>query len=120
MVFNPDITKQAVEVIFSVKNKKRATLNLYLLIYYIYFYLSLEKIAQNILGRISTTVLTLSNILGNPSQKLRKESFEIPIKFVDRKVLDMCYKLYVRPHFDYGDVIYHYQRTDLMNLIEQG
>ena len=31
----------------------------------------------------------------------------------------MCYKLYVRPHLDYGDVIYHNQRIDLMNLIEQ-
>ena len=40
-------------------------------------------------------------------------------KFVDRKILDMCYKLYVRPHLDYGDVIYHNQRIDLMNLIEQ-
>ena len=43
MVFNPDVTKQAVEVIFSVKSKKTATLNLYLM-----GYLSLEKIAQNI------------------------------------------------------------------------
>ena len=40
-------------------------------------------------------------------------------KYVSRKVLDLCYKLYVRPHLDYGDVIYHNQRTDMMNLIEQ-
>ena len=40
-------------------------------------------------------------------------------KYVSRKVLDLCYKLYIRPHLDYGDVIYHNQRTDLMNLIEQ-
>ena len=31
----------------------------------------------------------------------------------------MSYKLYVRPHLDYGDVIYHNQRTDMMNFIEQ-
>ena len=30
----------------------------------------------------------------------------------------MCYKLYVRPHHDYGDV-YHYQRDDLVKLLEQ-
>ena len=42
MVFNPDITKQAVEVIFSVINKNLATLNLYLM-----GYQTLEKIAQN-------------------------------------------------------------------------
>ena len=34
-------------------------------------------------------------------------------------MLDLSYKLYVRPHLDYGDVIYHNQRDDLMNLIEQ-
>ena len=38
---------------------------------------------------------------------------------MSRKLLDLSYKLYVRPHLDYGDVIYHNQRTDLMNLIEQ-
>ena len=31
--------------------------------------------------------------------------------------MNMCSKLYVRPHLDYGD-IYHNQRTDLMSLIE--
>ena len=40
-------------------------------------------------------------------------------KYVSRKVLDLSDNLYVRPHLDYGDVIYHNQRTDLMNLIEQ-
>ena len=28
-------------------------------------------------------------------------------KYVTRDVLDQVYKLYVRPHLDYGDVIYH-------------
>ena len=41
-------------------------------------------------------------------------------KYVSREVFDLCYKLYIRPHLDYGDVIYHNQRTDLMILIEQG
>ena len=40
-------------------------------------------------------------------------------KYVSRKVLDLSYKLYVRPHLDYGDVIYHNQRADMMDLIEQ-
>ena len=31
----------------------------------------------------------------------------------------MSYKLYVCPHLDYGDVIYHNQREDLMSLVEQ-
>ena len=28
-------------------------------------------------------------------------------KYVTRDVLDQIYKLYVRPHLDYGDIIYH-------------
>ena len=28
-------------------------------------------------------------------------------KYVSRTVLDKVYKLYIRPHLDYGDVIYH-------------
>ena len=36
---------------------------------------------------------------------------------VDQSVLNI-YKLYVRPHLDYGDVIYHNQRADMMNCIE--
>ena len=28
-------------------------------------------------------------------------------KFVSREVLDQTYKLYVRPHLDYGDIVYH-------------
>ena len=40
-------------------------------------------------------------------------------KYVSRNVLDLSYKLYVRPHLDYGDIIYHNQRSDLMDLIEQ-
>ena len=40
-------------------------------------------------------------------------------KYVDRNVLDLSYKMYVRPHLDYGDVIFHNQRADLMKLIER-
>ena len=40
-------------------------------------------------------------------------------KYVKRDILDLSYKLYVRPHLEYGDVIYHNQRMDLMNAIEQ-
>ena len=28
-------------------------------------------------------------------------------KYVSRDVLDQVYQLYVRPHLDYGDIIYH-------------
>ena len=40
-------------------------------------------------------------------------------KYVERNVLDLSYKMYVLPNLDYGDVIYHNSRTDLMDLIER-
>ena len=40
-------------------------------------------------------------------------------KYVSRNLLNMAYKLYIRPHLDYGDVIFHNQWVDMMNLIEQ-
>ena len=34
-------------------------------------------------------------------------------KYVSRDVLDQMYKLYVRSHLDYGDIIYHKHDPDL-------
>ena len=45
--------------------------------------------------------------------------FKFLPKFVSKDILNMSYKLYVRPHLDYGDIIFHNQRSDLMNLIER-
>ena len=28
-------------------------------------------------------------------------------RYVSRDILDQMYKLYVRPHLDYGDIVYH-------------
>ena len=39
-------------------------------------------------------------------------------RYVTRKVLDQLYKMYVRPHLDYGDVIFHDQSQDIMNLLD--
>ena len=40
-------------------------------------------------------------------------------KYVSKDILNMSYKMYVRPHLDYGDVIYHNQSANLMDLLEQ-
>ena len=39
-------------------------------------------------------------------------------KYVHRDVLDQMYKLYVRPHSDYSDVIYHNQNSSLICKLE--
>ena len=39
-------------------------------------------------------------------------------RHVSRDVLDTMYKMYIRPHLDYADVIYHGQNQDSMDLLE--
>ena len=39
-------------------------------------------------------------------------------KYVNRNVLDQMYKLYVRPHLDCGDIIFHDQLQDTMKLLD--
>ena len=116
MVFNPDITKQAVEVIFSVKNKKPSHPEL--------IFNGLSDARETCTKHLGVHLDSHLNFAKHIRDVILKASKGINLlkylsKFVDRKVLDMCYKLYVRPHLDYGDVIYHNQRIDLMNLIEQ-
>ena len=39
-------------------------------------------------------------------------------KYLTRQKLDLAYKMHVRPHLEYGDVIFHERSADLMNLLE--
>ena len=39
-------------------------------------------------------------------------------KWVSHNVLEVIYKLYVRPHLDYGDVIYHSANTNKTDISE--
>ena len=116
MVFNPDITKQAVEVIFSVKNKKPSHPEL--------IFNGVPVARENCTKHFGVHLDSHLNFAKHNREAILKASKGINLlkylsKFVSRKVLDMCYKLYFRPHLDYGDVIYHNQRIDLMNLTEQ-
>ena len=38
-------------------------------------------------------------------------------KYVSREVFDQTYKIYVRPHLDYGDIIYHKYDPDGKHFI---
>ena len=40
-------------------------------------------------------------------------------RHVNREVLNTTYKMYIRPHLDYGDVIYHNQSKESMNALER-
>ena len=116
MFFNPDLTKQAVEVIFSVKTKESGHPELI----FNGIPVSREGNAKH-LGVFLDTRLNFSKHIRESVNKATKGLSLLTYlsKYVSRKVVDLSYKLYVRPHLDYGDVIYHNQRSDLMNLIEQ-
>ena len=116
MVFNPDITKQAVEVIFSVKKKKPFHPELK--------FNDIPVAREDYTKHLGLFLDSRLNFSKHITEAIRKATKGLSLmkylsKYVSRKVLALCYKLYVRPHLDYGDVIYHNQRQDLMTLIEQ-
>jgi hypothetical protein len=39
-------------------------------------------------------------------------------KYVSAFVLEMTYKMFVRPFLDFGDLIFHNQKTDMMDKLE--
>ena len=116
MVFNPDITKQAIEVIFSVKKNKPDHPEL--------IFNDIPVARQDHTKHLGVFLDSRLNFSKHIKEAIIKAKKGISLlkylsKYVSRNVLDTCYKLYVQPHLDYGDVIYHNQRADLMNLIEQ-
>ena len=88
MQFNPDKNKQAVQVIFFHKSPNE----------------------NKHLGMILDSKLDFSAHVKEAIVKARRGIGMIRrymAKYVSRDVCDQIYKLYVRPHLDYGDIIYH-------------
>ena len=98
MQFNPDKTKQAVQVIFSQKRIKSTHSPLYFNKNQVVI-----KKEQKHLGLILDSGLTFHSYLREKIISV----IRFLSKYVSRDVLDQMYKVYVRPHLDYGDIIYH-------------
>ena len=109
-VFNPDLTKQATEVIFSVKKKKLEHPELL----FSGTPVSREDHTKH-LGVCVDRGLSVSKHIREAVMKATKgvSLLKYLSKYVSRNVLDLSYKLYLRHHLQYGDEIYHNQRTDL-------
>ena len=116
MVFNPDMSKQAIEVIFSCKKHKPDHLELN----FNGIPIAREPFTKH-LGVYLDSRLNFSKHIKEQILKAMKgvSLLKFLSKYVDRNVLDLSYKMYVRPHLDYGDVILHNQRMDLMELVER-
>ena len=101
---NPDKNKQAIQVIFSQKRDRSA----HPLLYFNRSEVVLKH-EQKHLGMILDSELNFHNHAKEKVVSARKATGVVRFmsKYVTREVLDQMHKLYVRPHLDYGDIIYH-------------
>ena len=116
MVFNPDLTKQAVEVIFSVKTKIPVHPEL--------SFNDIPVARKEFTNHVSFYLDERLSFAKHVRESIIKAKKGISVlKFISnylpRDILSMTYKLYIRPHLDYGDIINHNQRPNLMILLEQ-
>ena len=109
MSFNPDRNIQAVELIFSRKNTKTKHPVL------LFNKTPVSAVLQHKhLGMILDSRLSFSAHIQAAIAKARKAigMLKFMSKYLSRSTLDNVFKLYVRPHLDYGDVIYHIPQSD--------
>ena len=118
MVFNPDITKQAVEVIFSNKRNKETIPD------QLFFNnIPVKTVSETKhLGMILEQKLSFENHL---NEKISKANQGLGLmkqlkKWVSFKTLEVIYKMYVRPHLDYGDMIYDIGETEKNGILPTG
>ena len=116
--FNPDLTKQAIEVIFSCKYAKTKPSHPPLSFNNIPV---ARKPSTKHLGLILDERLTFAEHIKEAIDKAKKgvALMKFLANKVSSSVLELTYKMYVRPHLDYGDVIYHNQHTASMELLEK-
>ncbi len=115
MSFNPDPTKQAKEVIFSTKRQKQRHPPLIFNDHQI-----VSDNSHKHLGLILDEKLTFAEHVQEAIKKAKRGIGIIRFlsKYVPRNVLDQIYTLYVRPHLDYGDIIYHDQSISHSHKLE--
>ena len=104
MSFNPDPSKQAVEITFSTKRDK---FNHPVLFFNNSQVMRVDE--HKHLGLILDSKLSFSSHIHAAISKSRKAigMLRLLSMYLPRETLNVLYKLYVRPHLDYGDVIYH-------------
>ena len=115
MKFNPDISKQAVEVVFSSKYNRVAHPNLCF---------NGIPVARNAstkhLGVILDEKLSFQKHIVQKIEKAKKglSLMKFLSKYVNRKTLVLTYSMHVRPHLEYGDLLFHDCSKTLMDMIE--
>ena len=104
MSFNPDPTKQAVEVLFSCKNISPDHPPLY------FNGVEVERVSEHEhLGLTLDSKLTFVTHINEKISTARKWIGVIKhlSSYLPLKSLDQIYKMHIRPHLDYCDIIFH-------------
>ena len=103
MQFNPNKNKQAIQVIFSHRKSKPIHLPL---IFNVSEVVTLDE--HKHLSFFFDSRLSFLRHKGNNHQGTQMgRNCSIYVQYVSRDVLNQMCKLYVTPHLDYGDLIYH-------------
>ena len=113
MSFNPDPTKQAIEVLFSQKRKNVVHPPLF------FNNQTVSRSAEHKhLGLILDSKLSFSKHLSVKIATARKGIGIIKYlsSYVPITTLSQIYKMYVRPHLDYCDIIYHIPSSINLNV----
>ena len=114
MIFNPDISKQAVEVVFSKKQPPSVYTDL------TFNGIPVKKVSETKhLGVILDSKLSFKSHISAKISIARKGVGIIKkiYPFVSRKTLNDVYKMYIRPHLDYADVLYHTPNKDTLTFL---
>ena len=104
MKFNPDPTKQAVEIIFSCKKKKQNHPPLHFAGNPV-----VQDTYQKHLGLILHNSFSFKKHIQEKVAKARKilGSLKPLSQYLPTKTLETIFKSFIRPHLDYCDTIYH-------------
>ena len=102
MSFNPDPTKQAIQVVFTRKSKQIDHPK-------IYFNDIEVKTVNDHKHLILDSKLSFISLINEKISKTHKELGIIKSlsRFLPVKTLDLIFKLYIRLHLDFCDVIFH-------------
>ena len=103
MVFNPDVSKQAEEVVFP---RKAITAN-----HTTVYFNNVPVITENFQKHLGLILHSKLNFVDHINEKIKKATKGINIitkmkLSLPQSSLLTIYKSFVRPHLDYGDVIY--------------
>ena len=108
MSFNPDPTKQSIQVVFTRKSKQIDHPKIY--------FNDIEVKTVNDHKHLGLILDSKLSFISNINEKISKAHKGLGIieslsSFLSVKTIDLIFKLYIRPHLDFCDVIFHIPST---------